>query len=65
MTGFTFCLLLVVLGWLAVVQLLNANSKAGELARQLFQGIIEKTVGRQKETPSVPDTGTNSIDEKR
>ena len=63
MTCLTFSLLLGVLGWSAVVQILNSNSKAGELFRQFVQGIIERIVGRRRETPPVDGSETNPLNE--
>ena len=57
MTCLTFTLLLIVLGWIAFVQILNSSSKAGRLARLFVRGVIEKVVGRRGDTafPTDPE----------
>jgi hypothetical protein len=49
MSCLTFLLLLIVFGWIALLQLLNSGSKSGELARKFADGLIEKCVGPRKE----------------
>ncbi|CAN0360013.1 unnamed protein product, partial [Phaeothamnion confervicola] len=46
MSCLTFLLLAFVLGWVAVIQLINSPSKAGELSRLFLKGLIERIVGR-------------------
>lgn len=42
-------LLFAVLLAIGLIQILNSNSVAGEMARHLFRGLIDRTVGRHEE----------------
>ena len=59
MTCLAFTLLLIVLGWIALLHLLNSDSKAGALARLFATGLIEKLVGR-REKPAGDGSDGNS-----
>ena len=52
MTCLAFALLVLVLGWIALLHLLNSDSKAGALARLFATGLIEKLTGRRETPPS-------------
>ena len=46
MTYLLLATLMVIAGWLAIIQLLNSQSQAGALARRLAEAIIERIAGR-------------------
>lgn len=62
MSCLTFALLLAVFSGIGIVQIVNSQSKAGELARLLAAGLIARAVGRHREqSPASQDNEKDSI----